>query len=60
MNSNDTLMKKNLLHCEYSVELLKTVIGVDQENKMVSHIILSEDIIPLLETDTRGVAFERV
>ncbi|KAI8529609.1 hypothetical protein RHMOL_Rhmol12G0238100 [Rhododendron molle] len=27
---------------------------------MVSHIIPSEDIIPLLEADTRRVAFERV
>lgn len=30
-------------------------IGVDQEDKMVSYIIPSYDLIPLLEADTRGV-----
>lgn len=33
-------------------------IGVDQEHKMVSHIIPCDDLIPLLEADRRGVTFE--
>lgn len=35
-------------------------IGVDQEDKWVSHIVPPTDIIPLLEADMRGVAYERV
>lgn len=35
-------------------------LGVDQEHKWVSHISPPEDIIPLLEADMRGVAFERM
>lgn len=35
-------------------------IGVDQEDRMVSYIIPPDDLIPLLEADMRGVAFERV
>lgn len=34
-------------------------IGVEQEHKWVSHISPPADIIPLLEADMRGVAFER-
>lgn len=33
---------------------------VDQEENMVSHIIPSNDLIPLLEADTWGVTFERI
>ncbi|KAI8552620.1 hypothetical protein RHMOL_Rhmol06G0280900 [Rhododendron molle] len=32
---------------------------IDQEHKMVSHIIPHDDLISLLETDMRGVAFDR-
>lgn len=34
--------------------------GVDQEEKMVSHITPPDGIISLLEADMRGVAFGRV
>lgn len=33
-------------------------VRVNQEDKMVSHVIPSDDIILLLETDMRGVPFE--
>lgn len=33
--------------------------GVDQEDKWVSHISPPDYVIPLLEADMRGVAFER-
>jgi len=35
-------------------------LGVDQDEKWVSHISPPDDIIPLLEADMRGVAFERM
>lgn len=35
-------------------------IGVEQDHKWVSHISPPLDIIPLLEADMRGVAYERV
>lgn len=35
-------------------------VGVEQEEKWVSHITPPVDIIPLLEADMRGVAFERM
>ncbi|KAI8533199.1 hypothetical protein RHMOL_Rhmol11G0278700 [Rhododendron molle] len=35
-------------------------LGVEQEEKMVSHISPPDDIIPLLEADMRRVIFERV
>lgn len=34
--------------------------GVEQDDKWVSHISPPETIIPLLEADMRGVAFERM
>lgn len=34
--------------------------GVDQQDKMVSHINPPDDIIPLLEVDMRGVSFVRL
>ncbi|KAI8536130.1 hypothetical protein RHMOL_Rhmol10G0232600 [Rhododendron molle] len=34
--------------------------GVEQEDRMVSLIILPDDIISLMEADMRGVAFEIV
>lgn len=36
-----------------------TNMGVEQDDKMTAHIISLDVIIPLFETDMRGVAFER-
>lgn len=36
-----------------------TNMGVEQDDKMMAHINPLDVIIPLLETDMRGVAFER-
>lgn len=33
--------------------------GVDQEERMVSHVIPRDEIIPFSEADMRGVSFER-
>ncbi|KAI8537441.1 hypothetical protein RHMOL_Rhmol09G0024100 [Rhododendron molle] len=56
----------NMMHLKHTPRKGNKIVGrlankgVDQEDKMVSHVIPPEDIIPILEADMRGVAFERL